>query len=50
MGGQPISVTRPKTETTAFPLHPGQRVTAGIVRFRVIPNFALAGERAGKVF
>jgi ABC-type Fe3+/spermidine/putrescine transport system ATPase subunit len=46
---QPIIVTRPKTETVAFPLAVGQKVTAGLVRFRVLPNFTLASERAGKV-
>lgn len=35
---QPIIVTRPKTETTAFPLSIGQTITAGLVRFRVLPN------------
>ena len=45
---QPIIVTRPKTETQAFPLVRGQRVTIGLVRFRVLPNFTLASERAGK--
>jgi ABC-type Fe3+/spermidine/putrescine transport system ATPase subunit len=48
-GGQPIIVTRPKTETGAFPLTPGQTVTAGVVNFRLIPNFALTSETAGKV-
>ena len=46
---QPVIVTRPKTETLAFPLHVGQTVTVGLVRFRVLPNFTLASERAGKV-
>ena len=46
---QPIIVTRPKTETLAFPLSPGQNVTTGLVRFRVIPNFTLASERASKI-
>jgi ABC-type Fe3+/spermidine/putrescine transport system ATPase subunit len=46
---QPIMVTRPKTETQAFPLAAGQRVTAGLVRFRILPNFTLASERAGRV-
>jgi sulfate/thiosulfate transport system ATP-binding protein len=46
---QPIIVTRPKTETLAFPLKIGQNITAGLVRFRVLPNFTLASERAGKV-
>ena len=33
-----IIVTRPKTETTAFPLESGQKVTVGLVRFRVLPD------------
>ena len=41
-GHGPVIVTRPKTETAAFPLEPGQRVTAGVVRFRILPD---AGER-----
>ena len=41
----PIVVTRPKTETAAFPLEPGREVTVGVVRFRVLPNFTLATER-----
>jgi sulfate transport system ATP-binding protein len=45
---QPIIVSRPKTETLAFPLVHGQKVTVGLVRFRVLPNFTLASERAGK--
>jgi sulfate/thiosulfate transport system ATP-binding protein len=48
-GGQTIIVTRPKTETAAFPLEVGRRVTAGVVRFRILPNFTLASERAGRV-
>lgn len=47
--GLPIVVTRPKTETSVFPLSGGERVTAGVVRFRVLPNFTLGSERAGKV-
>jgi len=35
-GKDTIVVTRPKTETTVFPLHPGQRVPIGLVRYRVI--------------
>lgn len=46
---QPIIVTRPKTETTAFPLEIGQRVTVGLVRFRILPNYTLASERASRV-
>lgn len=47
--GVPIVVTRPKTETAVFPLHGGESVTAGIVRFRVLPNFTLGSERAGNI-
>ena len=47
--GQTVIVTRPKTETTIFPLEAGHLVTAGIVRFRVLPSFPLASERAGAV-
>ena len=35
---EPIIVTRPKTETLGFPLHVGQTVTVGLVRFRVLPE------------
>jgi ABC-type Fe3+/spermidine/putrescine transport system ATPase subunit len=45
-GHSPIVVTRPKTETSAFPLSAGQKVEAGVVRFRILPNYALASERA----
>ena len=45
----PIIVTRPKTETLAFPLHAGQEVTIGLVRFRVLPNFTLASERSSRM-
>jgi sulfate/thiosulfate transport system ATP-binding protein len=45
---QPIIVTRPKTETTAFPLNVGQKVTVGLVRFRILPNYTLASERASR--
>jgi putative spermidine/putrescine transport system ATP-binding protein len=31
-----LIITRPKTETAAFPLKVGQSVTAGVVRFRLI--------------
>jgi sulfate transport system ATP-binding protein len=47
--GLPVVVTRPKTETGVFPLSGGERVTAGIVRFRVLPNFTLGSERAGNI-
>ena len=46
---QPIIITRPKTETLSFPLKPGQNVTVGLVRFRILPNFTLSSERAGKM-
>ncbi|HEY0426914.1 MAG TPA: ABC transporter ATP-binding protein [Pyrinomonadaceae bacterium] len=46
---QPIIVTRPKTETTVFPLSIGQTVDAGLVRFRILPNFMLAAERSSKM-
>ncbi|HEY0051606.1 MAG TPA: ABC transporter ATP-binding protein [Pyrinomonadaceae bacterium] len=45
---QPIIITRPKTETTAFPLRVGQKVTVGLVRFRILPNFTLASERSSR--
>ena len=35
-----IIVTRPKTETAVFPLHHGQDVTVGLVRFRILPDTA----------
>jgi putative spermidine/putrescine transport system ATP-binding protein len=47
---QPVIVTRPKPETIAFPLKTGDRVEVNLTDFRVIPNYALASERAGKVF
>ena len=37
-GSELIIVTRPKTETSAFPLSPGHRVQVGLVRFRVLPR------------
>jgi ABC-type Fe3+/spermidine/putrescine transport system ATPase subunit len=46
---QPVIVSRPKTETTAFPLHTGQNVTVGLVRFRILPNFTLASERSSRM-
>lgn len=47
---QPVIVTRPKPEATAFPLRIGQKVEVSLTAWRVIPNFALASERAGKVY
>ena len=46
---QPIVATRPKTETTAYHLEPGDSVTVGLVRFRLLANFPLASERSGRV-
>jgi ABC-type Fe3+/spermidine/putrescine transport system ATPase subunit len=43
---QPIVVTRPKTETSFFPLHAGQNVTVGLVRFRVLPSFTASSENS----
>jgi len=39
-GDLPIIVTRPKSETTMFPLAIGQQVMAGLVRFRILPGDA----------
>jgi sulfate transport system ATP-binding protein len=47
--GIPIIVTRPKPEATATRLQPGDRVAVGLTAFRVLPNFALASERGGRV-
>lgn len=46
---QPITVTRPKPETIAFPLKEGDRVEISLTDFRILPNFTLGSERAGKV-
>ena len=45
---QQVVVSRPKSETTVFPLAVGQKVTVGLVRFRILPNFTLAAERAAQ--
>lgn len=47
---QPIIVTRPKTETMNFPLKENQKVTVGLTRFRVLPNFTLSSEKAAQTF
>jgi sulfate/thiosulfate transport system ATP-binding protein len=47
--GTPIFVTRPKPEASATPLRPGDRVAVGLTAFRVLPNYALASERASRV-
>jgi ABC-type Fe3+/spermidine/putrescine transport system ATPase subunit len=47
--GVPIFVTRPKTAPGATALKVGERVAVGLTSFRVLPNFALASERAGRI-
>jgi sulfate/thiosulfate transport system ATP-binding protein len=47
--GIPIIVTRPKPEATATRLRTGDRVAVGLTAFRVLPNFALATERGGRI-
>jgi sulfate transport system ATP-binding protein len=47
--GVPVIVTRTKSETGAAPLRVGDRVTLCLTTFRVLPNFPLASERAGRV-
>ncbi len=37
-GGKSLIVTRPKTETGSFHLIRGQKVTVGVVRFRILPD------------
>ncbi|HEY0319800.1 MAG TPA: ABC transporter ATP-binding protein [Pyrinomonadaceae bacterium] len=47
--GVPIIVTRPKSEVSTTPLQPNDRVAIGLTSFRVLPNFTLESERAGKI-
>jgi len=47
--GIPVVVTRPKPAATAMPLSVGDRVAIGLTAFRVLPNFALASERASRI-
>jgi sulfate/thiosulfate transport system ATP-binding protein len=47
--GIPIFVTRSKPEASAAPLHVGERVAVCLTAFRVLPNFALASERASRM-
>jgi sulfate/thiosulfate transport system ATP-binding protein len=47
--GTPVIVTRPKPEAVANRLDPGDRVAVGLTAFRVLPNYTLASERAGKI-
>ena len=47
--GIPIFVTRPKPEAGVAPIQVGERVAVGLMAFRVLPNFALATERASRI-
>ncbi|HKS29206.1 MAG TPA: ABC transporter ATP-binding protein [Pyrinomonadaceae bacterium] len=47
--GVPIIVTRPKSEASGMPLSTDDRVAVGLTSLRVLPNFTLATERAGKI-
>jgi ABC-type Fe3+/spermidine/putrescine transport system ATPase subunit len=47
--GIPIIVTRAKSDAAAARLTIGDRVAIGLNTFRVLPNFALASERAGRI-
>jgi ABC-type Fe3+/spermidine/putrescine transport system ATPase subunit len=47
--GIPIFVTRPKPEAQSSPFQVGDRVAVGLMAFRVIPNYALATERASRI-
>ncbi|MGA9995717.1 MAG: ABC transporter ATP-binding protein [Pyrinomonadaceae bacterium] len=47
--GIPIFATRPKPEASTTLLKEGDRVAVGLTSFRVLPNFTLATERAGRI-
>src|SRR5918912_976685 len=47
--GIPIIVTRPKPEAAAKRLNLNDRLAVGLTSFRVLPNFTLSSERAGRV-
>ena len=47
--GVPVVVTRPKPEANALRLAVGDRVAIGLTAFRVLPNYALASERASRI-
>jgi sulfate transport system ATP-binding protein len=47
--GIPIMVTRPKPEAASTRFQIGDRVAVGLRAFRVLPNYTLAAERAGRV-
>jgi len=46
--GIPIIVTRSKPQAANTPLKVNDRVAVGLTAFRVIPNFTLGSERAGR--
>jgi sulfate transport system ATP-binding protein len=47
--GIPVIVTRPKPEAVNTRLNINDRIAVGLTAFRVIPNFTLASERAGRI-
>ena len=47
--GIPIIVTRPKPEASATRLNIDDRIAVGLSAFRVLPNYTLGTERAGKL-
>ena len=47
--GVPVIVTRPKPEAVANRLEVNDRVAVGLTAFRVLPNYTLASERAGRI-
>jgi sulfate transport system ATP-binding protein len=47
--GIPIMVTRQKADAATTPLKTGDRVGVGLTNFGVLPNFALASERASRI-
>ena len=47
--GIPIIVKRPKPEAATTRLNLNDRVAVGLTSFRVLPNFTLASERAGRI-
>lgn len=47
--GIPVVVTRAKPEASALRLNVGDRVAIGLTAFRVLPNYALASERASRI-
>lgn len=47
--GIPIFATRPKPDANTIRLRAGDRVAVGLTSFRVLPNFTLSSERAGRI-